>query len=62
MEDEIVWPCDRHSNDTVTLIKHGTKYKHIRKWMVELIRKFENRGIKITPVKSIRISKSINLL
>ena len=58
---EIVRPCDRHSNVTVTLRKHVTKYKHIRKWMVEFLRKFENRGIKIARVNSMRITKSINL-
>ena len=45
--DEIVRPCDRHSNDTVTLRKYVTKYKHMRKWMVEFFRKFENLGIKL---------------
>ena len=28
--DEIVQPCDRHSNKTMTLRKHVTKYKHMR--------------------------------
>ena len=28
---EIVRPCDRHSNETVTLRKHVTKYKHMYK-------------------------------
>ena len=30
--------------------------------MIEFLRKFENRGIKIATVNSIRITKSINLL
>ena len=30
--------CDRQSNETVTLRKHGTKYKHIQKLMVEFLR------------------------
>ena len=60
--DEIVRPCDRHSNETVTLKKHITKYKHMRKWMAEFPRKFENRGIKIARVNSIRITKSIILI
>ena len=30
--EEIVRPCDRHSNETVTR-KHVTKYKHMQKWM-----------------------------
>ena len=45
--DEIVRPCDRHSNETVTLKKHVKKYKHMQKWMDEFLRKFENRGIEI---------------
>ena len=53
--DKIVLPCDRRSNETVTLGKHVTKYKHMQKWMVEFL-------IKIARVKSIRITKSICLL
>ena len=34
----------------------------MRQWMVESLRKFENRGIKIARVNSIRITKSIDLL
>ena len=34
----------------------------MRKWFVEFLRKFENRGIKIDRVNSIRIKKFINLL
>ena len=60
--DKIVRPCDRHSNETVTLKKHVTKYKHKQKWMVEFFGKFENRGIKIARVNSIRLTKSINSL
>ena len=60
--DEIVRPCDRHSNETVTLRKHATKYKSMRKWMLECLQKIENRGIKISRVNSILITKSINLL
>ena len=33
----------------------------MRKWMIEFLRKFENRGIKVAQVISILISKSINL-
>ena len=54
--------CDRQSNETVTLRKHDTKYKHMWKWMVEFLKKFENRGIKIAEVNSIRNTKSINIL
>ena len=60
--DEIVRACDRHSNEATTLKKLVTQYKHMRKWMVEFIRKFQNSGIKITLVNSIRITKSSNLL
>ena len=52
---------DWHSNETVTLRKHVTKYKNMQKWMVEFLRKFENRGIKIDRVNSIHITKSVNL-
>ena len=31
MGDEIVRPCDRHSNEIVTIRKHVTKYKHMQK-------------------------------
>ena len=47
-EDEIVRPCDRHSNETVTLREHAIKYKNMRKLMVVYLKKFENRGIKQT--------------
>ena len=56
-EDEIVQPSDRHSIETVTLRNHVTKYKKQRQWMVEFLRKFENRGIKIARVNSILITK-----
>ena len=51
-----------HSNETATVIKHVTKYKHMRKWMVVFLGKFENRVIKIARDNSIRTTKSINLL
>ena len=54
--------CDRHSNETATPRKHVTKYRNMQKWMVEFLRKFESYGIKIALVKSIIITKSINLL
>ena len=47
---------------TVTLRKHVTKYKNMQKWMFELLRKFENHGIKIARVNAIRMTKSIKLL
>ena len=60
--DVIVRPCDRHSNETVTVRKHVTKYKNMRKLLIEFPPKIDNRGIKIARVNSIRITKSINLL
>ena len=51
--DGIVRPCERY--ETVTLRKNVTRYKNMRKWMVECLRKFENRGIKI-PIKSFESS------
>ena len=59
--DKIVRHFDRNSNKTVTLRKHVTKYKNMRKWMVEFLRKFENRGIKIARVNSI-ITKSTSFV
>ena len=54
--------CDRHSNETVTLGKHATIYKIVRKCIVEFLSKSESRGIKIALINSIRITKAINLL
>ena len=42
--------------------KHVTKYKYMRKWMVEFLRKSQSRVIKIARVNSIRMTKSVNLL
>ena len=43
-------------------MKHVTKYKTMRKRMIEFLRKFENRGIKIARVNSIPITNiSVNL-
>ena len=60
--DEIVRPFDRLSNETATVRKYVTKYKHVRKLIFAFLGKFENRDIKISRVNSIRITKSINLL
>ena len=60
--DEIVRPFDRHSNETGTVREHVTIYKHMPKIMLVFLEKFENSGIKIARVNSIRITKSINLL
>ena len=46
----------------VTSGKHVSKYKLMRKLILVFLGKFENRGIKISRVNSIRITKSINLL
>ena len=61
MGDEIVRLCDRHSNETLTLRKHISKYGNMRKWMGEFLRKFENRVNKIARGNSILITKSFNL-
>ena len=61
VRNEIVRPCDQHSNEAVTLRKQVTKYQHMQKWMVEYLRKFENRNIKIARLTQIRATKSINL-
>ena len=50
--DEIVRAFNRHSNETVTLGKHVTKYKNMRKWMVQFLRKSESRDDKIARVNS----------
>ena len=60
--DEIVRACDQHWDETVTLTKHVTKHKYMRKWMVEFLSKSQSRAIKIAWVNSIRMTKSINLL
>ena len=62
MGDQIVRPLDRHSNETATVRNHITKPKQMRKLILVFLGKFENRGIKIARVNSIRITKSINLL
>ena len=59
--DKIIQPFDWHSNETATVRKHVTKYEHMQKLMLVFLGKFENRGIKIARVNSIRITKSINL-
>ena len=60
--DEIVRACNRHRDETVALTKHVTKYKYMRKWMVEFLSKSQSRVIKIGRVNSIRMTKSIYLL
>ena len=60
--DEIVQCFNRCSNETVTLRKHVTKYKHMHTWMVEFFKKFENLGIKIAPVNSINYHQIYQLI
>ena len=60
--DEIVRVCDRHWDETAILTKHVTKYKYMRKWMVEFLSISQNPVIKIARANSIRMTKSINLL
>ena len=52
MENKIVLPCDRHSNETMT---QETCYQiwKLHKWIMEFLRKFVNRGIIIYRVNSI---------
>ena len=45
----------------MALGKHVTKYKNMLQWMIEFLRIFDNRGIKIARVYAILIAKSINL-
>ena len=45
----------------MTLTKHVTKYKYVRKWMVEFLGKSQSSVIKIARVNSIRMTKFINL-
>ena len=47
---EIVQNYNLHSNETVTERKHVTKYKNMRKWLIEILRKFESHGNKIALV------------
>ena len=53
--------CNQHSNEIATLKKYVFKLKKMRIWMIEFLRKFENRRIKIVRVNSILITRSINL-
>ena len=60
--DEIVWDYGRYWDETVTLAKHVTKYKYMRKWMVEFLSKSQSRVINIARVNSIRMTKFVKLL
>ena len=61
---EIVRPFDRHGNETATVRKYNkyNQIQHVQKLMLVFLGQFENRGIKITRVNSIRITKFNNLL
>ena len=60
IENEIVWAYQRQINETVTLKKHVSKYKHKRKWMVEFLSISKSCGIKFARDNSIHMTKSIN--
>ena len=49
-EDVIFRACDRDSVETVILIKYVNEFEEKRKLMVEFLKKFEGRGIKIARV------------
>ena len=57
--DEILWNCDRHSIEPVTLRKYVAEYEQMWKCMVEFLSKFQGYGIKIDRVDSIRLAKSM---
>ena len=54
---EIFRACDRHSTETVTIIKYVAEYEQIGKRMVEFLSKFHDRDIKIVKVNSIHVAK-----
>ena len=51
-----------HSNETLTFRKNVNKYKNMRKWMVEFLRKLKSHDINIARLNSVRLTKSISLL
>ena len=55
-----LWPAQQQNRDSQQA--YVTKYKNIRKFMIEFFQKFESRDDKIAWVNSIHIKKSINLL
>ena len=57
--DEILWNCDRHSVGLVTLSKYVVEYEQMWKWLGEFFSKFQDSGIKIDKVNSIRVAKWI---
>ena len=54
-----LWPAQQRKSDSQ---EHVTKYKNMRKWMVRFLIKFDNRGIEISRVNSILITKSFNIV
>ena len=60
--DEIVRAYGQHCDETVTLTKHVTKYKYMRKWMAEFLSKSPSRVIKIFRVNSIRMLNQFTLI
>ena len=57
--NEILWNCDRHSVEPVTMRKYVAEYEQMWKWIVEFLSKFQGRGIKIIIVNSIRVGISM---
>ena len=53
----MLWNCDRHSVEPVTLSKYVAEYEKMWKWMVEFLSKFQGLGIKIDRVNSISFAK-----
>ena len=64
----VVWSCGLWTDRVFSLspglaqLTPNNNNKHMKKWMIEYLRKFVNSGIKFTRVFSIHIIKSINLL
>ena len=59
LTDEILWNCDRHSVEPVTLSKYVAEYEQMWKWMVEFLSKIQGHGIKIELANSISVAKSM---
>ena len=57
--DEIFRDYDRHTVETVILIKYVTEYEQMWKWMVEFLTRFQGRGVNIDRVNSIRVVKPL---
>ena len=57
--DEIFRSFDDHSVETVNLSKYVAKYEQMWQFMAEFLTKFQDRGIKIARVNSIRVAKPL---